>query len=479
MSLLDDYQSHDATALAERLRRREVSAGDLLESAIRRIEQQNPALNAVVHQLYDDAAQRVAEGLPDGPFTGVPFLVKDLYTFCAGAPCTNGSRLFEGYVTEDDSEMVRRYRAAGLVILGKTSTSEFGLSVSTEPSATGATRNPWSLRHSAMGSSGGSAAAVAAGMVLLAHASDGGGSIRIPASACGLFGLKPTRARNPSGEGWAGLAVNHAVTRSVRDSAALLDATHGYAPGYPYCAPSPARPFVQEVGANPGRLRIALSFRTPADIALHPECRKAAEDAAKLAAELGHLVEEATPEVDYDKLRWAMDTIIYANTAETLAQPHPVEGRPITADDVERTTWIAGDRGRQLSAVDYIDATWAVQGIGQQLGRFLERYDVILSPTLAEPPALLGAIDPEDEDFDRFITRILPYVAFTQMFNMSGQPAASLPLHWTADGLPVGVQIAGRFGDEATLLRLSGQFEEARPWSDRHSPEPFPGGVDP
>ncbi len=471
MSLLDDYQSHDATALAERLRRGDLSAGELLESAIQQIEQRNPALNAVVHQLYDDATQRIAEGLPDGPFTGVPFLVKDLYTFCAGAPCTNGSRLFGGYVTEDDSELVRRYRAAGLVILGKTNTYELGISVSTEPSAMGATRNPWSPRHSAMGSSGGSAAAVAAGMVPLAHGSDGGGSIRIPASACGLFGLKPTRARNPAGEGWAGLAVGHAVTRSVRDSAALLDATHGYAPGYPYSAPSPARPFAQEVGADPGRLRIALSCRTPADVVLHTDCRKAAEDAAKLAAELGHEVVEAAPEIDYDRLRRAMHTIVFANTAKTLAQPHPVEGRPVTAEDVERTTWIAAERGRRLSSVDYIGALWAVQGLSQQLGRFLERYDVVLSPTLAEPPALLGAIDPEDEDFDRFIAGILPYVVFTQMFNMSGQPAASLPLHWTADGLPVGVQIAARFGDEATLLRLASQFEEARPWFDRRPPE--------
>ena len=363
--------------------------------------------------------------------------------------------------------MVRRYRKAGLVVVGRSNTPEFGVSVTTEPAVNGPTRNPWNRDHSAGGSSGGAAAAVAAGYVPAAHASDGGGSIRIPASACGLFGLKPTRARNPAGEGWAGLSVHHVVSRSVRDSAALLDATHGYVPGYAYCAPSPARPFLEEVGAAPGRLRIAFGLPGLAESQVDAQCRAALTEAAKLAADLGHDVEASVPAIDHDALGEAMGIIVSASLAADLADGHPLEERPVRPEELEPINWIFAEQGRKVSAVDYLKAVNWLGELRQTLADFFQNYDVLITPTLAKPPILLGELDSQSRDLEAFIAAIRAYIPFTQMFNMSGQPAASLPLHWTPDGLPVGVQIAGRFGDEATLLRLASQFEAARPWFDR------------
>ena len=467
MTAFADYENYDGLGLAELVRQSEVTPEALLEAAIARIEAQNPALNAVVHKLYDQARRAIAAGLPEGPFTGVPYLLKDLYTFYEGAPCGNGSRLYAGFVAGHTDEMVRRAQRAGLVILGKTNTPEFGLSVSTEPTAHGSTHNPWDRSRTAGGSSGGAAAAVAAGMVPLANASDGGGSIRIPASACGLFGLKPTRARNPSGEGWAGLAVQHAVTRSVRDSAALLDATSGPLPGYPYCAPPPARPFLAEVGVDPGRLRIAWSSDGHPDFPPHSDCRAALEAAATLAAELGHEVEEAAPDIDYVAARRAMGVIVGASTAADLAAGHPLQDRPVAAGDVERLTWYHADYGAKITGAEYVAAVATVQDVGLRLGRFFETYDALLTPTLGQPPLRIGELDPESEDCDAVLLKLLAFIPFTQRFNMSGQPAASLPLHWNGEGLPIGVQLATRFGDEATLLSLASQFEAVRPWFDR------------
>ena len=468
MSVFPDYERYDGLGLAALIRSGDLSAETVLEAAIERIEARNPAYNAVVHKLYDRARASLAAGLPEGPFTGVPFLLKDLYSFLEGAPCENGSRLMKGFVTDENSPMTERCLAAGLVMLGKTATSEFGLSVTTETAACGATRNPWDPTRSTGGSSGGAGAAVASGMVPMAHGSDGGGSIRIPASECGLFGLKVTRARNPSGEGWAGLATHHAITRSVRDSAALLDATAGIVPGYPYAAPDPARPFLEEVGADPGRLRIAWSWRHhPAQVAVAPECRAAVEAAAALAEGLGHHLEEAAPTLDHEALDRAILTIVKASMAETLDQGHPLEQRPVRPEDVERMTWAMAEGGRATSAVDYIRAVEAAAQVGVAMGRFMEDYDVLLSPTLAVPPPRLGEIDTQNGELDAVIAQIIPVVSFTRVMNMSGQPAASLPLHWSDEGLPIGVQISTRLGDEATLLRLAAQLESAKPWFDR------------
>ncbi len=463
-SLLD---SHDGLGLAGLIRRGEIAAGELLEAVIARIEARNPSLNAVVHRVYDRARRDLAEGTPAGPFAGLPFLLKDLFTFSEGAPCGNGSRWFKDYIAPFDDAMVATWRAAGLVVVGKSATSEFGLNVSTETRQHGATRNPWNPDYSPGGSSGGAAAAVAAGIVPLAHATDGGGSIRIPASCCGLFGLKPSRGRNLTSDAWAGLTAFHAVTRSVRDSAALLDATCGPPPDQPYSLPRPDTPFLEAVGQAPGRLRIAWTAKTPDDVSLHGDCRRAVERAAALAEEMGHRVEEAAPKIDYDALRKAMITIVAANMADTLGRGNPLLGKAARREDVEIMSWRFAEKGARITARQYLRAQRVVRTIGDRLHVFLRDFDVLMTPTMAQPPMKLGALDPQRDDFDGFNRAIQPFVTFTQMFNMSGQPAASLPLHWTAEGLPIGVQIAAPLGEEARLFALAAQFEAACPWFDR------------
>ena len=466
-ALLDD---HDALALAALIRRGEVAPLEILEATVARIEARNPAVNAVVHRCYDEARAELAGGIPQGPFAGLPFLLKDLYTFRRGQPCGNGSAWLADYRAPFDDPMVARWQAAGLVTVGKSATAEFGLNVSTETRRHGATRNPWSPDHSAGGSSGGGAAAVAAGLVPLAHASDGGGSIRIPASCCGLFGLKPSRGRNITSDAWAGLGVFHAVTRSVRDSAALLDAVCGPPSHHPFSLAKPATPFLDAVGRDPGRLRIAWTARTPEDVALHPDCRAAVERAARQAEGFGHTVEEAAPDIDVGLLRQAMVVIVAANIADALAPGNPLVPEGAAEGDVETMTWRFAERGAKLSAPQYLRALRGIRTIGERLAAFLQRYDLLLTPTMAEPPMRLGRLDTMTDDFDGFNRAVQPYVAFTQMFNMSGQPAASLPLHWTADGLPVGVQVAAPVGEEARIFALAAQFEAASPWFHRRSP---------
>ncbi len=474
MAAFKDYGSHDAIGLAGLIARKQVAAGEVLEAAIEWIEALNPTLNAVVHKMYDSARQTIAAGPPAGPLGGVPFLLKDLYAWCKGAPVGNGSHLYDGFVADHDFTVVQRYKAAGLVILGRTNTPEFGLNASTEPVAYGPTRNPWNLKRSAGGSSGGAAAAVAARMVPAAHATDGGGSIRIPAANCGLFGLKPNRARNPAGpdvgEGWSGLACGHVVTRSVRDSAALLDATSGPAPGDPYSAPPPARPFLAEVGADPGKLRVALCKSPASGTPVHPECVKAAESAAALCAELGHHVEEASPDYDWQGLRWAMSVIIGANLRNGIDARLAQLGRELQQGDVERITALWAEAGARHTARDYARALVIVHGVGRRFGAFFERFDLLLSPVLAEPPLPLGATGMMGNDLDAYNERLFRLIPFTPQFNVTGGPAASLPLHWTADGLPVGVQLGADFGGEATLFRVAAQLEAARPWRDRQAP---------
>jgi amidase/6-aminohexanoate-cyclic-dimer hydrolase len=474
MTSFPEYDRYDALGLAELIASKQVSASEVLEAAIARIEALNPAINAVVHKMYDEARRSIRAGLPQGPLTGVPFLLKDLGAWYKGAPVGGGSHLYDGFIADRDFTIVERYKAAGLVVLGRTNTPELGLVPTTEPQAYGPTRNPWNREHSAGGSSGGAAAAVAARMLPAAHATDGGGSIRIPAANCGLVGLKPTRARTPAGplvgEGWGGMSIGHAVTISLRDSAALLDAAAGPAPGDPYCAPAPARPFLQEVGADPGRLRIAVTTTSPWGNPLHPECTAAATGAARLCAELGHQVEEATPSFDATALLWARNVVVSGATANSIDNRLEALGRPLRDGEIESLTALWGERGRRFTARDFVRATAILHGIGRRFAAFFADYDVLLSPVLSEPPPRLGIIDTMTKDFDGLIDKLLKLACFTRQFNVSGGPAMSLPLHWTPDGLPIGVQLAADFGNEAVLFRLGTQLEAAKPWRDKRPP---------
>jgi amidase len=469
-----EVASLDGTGQAELVRRGEVSPAELVQWAIERIERLNPALNAVVTSMSDDAIARVNRGM-SGPFAGVPYLLKDLIAESSGTRFTEGSVFLRDNTSTFDSELVVRLRRAGLVIVGKTNTPEFGMTPTCEPVLFGATRNPWDVSRSTSGSSGGSAAAVAAGMVAMAHGNDLGGSLRYPASACGLFGLKPTRARNPLGpeygDALGGNAVEHTLTRSVRDSAALLDATAGPAPGDPYWAPPAARRFSDEVGADPGRLRFAFTSRTADGAPGHPDCVAALDDAVALCESLGHIpvdaqLPEITPEVGA-----AIGTGFNAATAWILAywirrlgrEPGPGEIEPLT-----RAFWEAG---RQVSAADYLLAVEDTQAYARQVAGFFGGVDVWLTPTLSEPPAPLGEIVSTEAEPLRALERGGRTVAYSGVIaNLTGQPAMSVPLWWNADGLPIGVHFLARFGDEATLFRLAAQLEQARPWMGRTPP---------
>jgi Asp-tRNA(Asn)/Glu-tRNA(Gln) amidotransferase A subunit family amidase len=473
VALLPEYERLDGVALADLVRRREVSPEALLDAALERLDARNPAVNAVVLRLEREARAAIAAGLPRGPFTGVPYLVKDLAP-CAGTVTTYGLGLLRGAVAERDSEVVARSRRAGLVVFGKTNTPELGLTTTTEPRLHGPTRNPWDLGRSAGGSSGGAAAAVAAGIVPMAHASDGGGSIRIPASACGLFGLKVTRARTPSGpdfgEGWSGAANDHAITRSVRDSAALLDAIAGPDVGDPYWAPPPARPFLAEVGADPGRLRVTFTTVPWNGQPVDPACVEAVAAAARLCETLGHEVVEDRPEWDEKARGHATRVVIGAHARAALDRVGRAIGREVTAEDVEVQTWANAEYGRARTAADYAHALTVLHRTGRAVARFFGRRDVLLTPTMCRPPYELGVLSLSNPDTAAFHQAIASTTAFTSPFNATGNPAMSVPLHWTAGGLPVGVQFVGAFGAEATLLRLAAQLEAARPWADRRPP---------
>ncbi|MFC1896105.1 amidase [Thermodesulfobacteriota bacterium] len=471
MGKWDDLAFMDATAQAGLVRRKEVKPDELLHAAIERVERLNPTLNAVVTPMYDLAEATIRDGLPEGPFTGVPFLLKDLLASYSGVRMTLGSRLFEHFVPDHDSELVRRLRSSGLVILGKTNTPEFGLLPTTEPVLFGPSRNPWDTGRTTGGSSGGSAAAVASGMVAMGHGNDGGGSIRIPASCCGLFGLKPTRARNPLGPDFGdllgGLVAEHALTRSVRDSATLLDATSGPDAGDPYWAPPPARSFLREVGSDPGRLRIAFTTQAVTGVSIHPDCVYAVEDAARLCEGLGHDVVEKSLGLDGELLTQMFMVVWAAGCASNFFSAAMVTGAEPESDKVEPLTWALTQQGREIAATDYIFATTMLQQVSRQVAGFFSDMDVWLTPTLAEPPVLLGSFDATPEDPLRGILRAGQYVPFTPFCNVTGQPAMSVPLFWNDGGLPVGVHFVGQFGDEATLFRLAAQLETARPWGNR------------
>src|SRR5712692_101431 len=471
MSGFAEFDQYDGMGLAELVRRREVSPDEVLEAAITRVEARNPAVNAVVSRLYDEARAAIRAGLPVGPFTGVPYLLKDLGAHYSGAITSFGSRLFADYRADHDSELTARLKRAGLVICGKTNTPELGLAPSTEPRLFGATRNPWNPAYSAGGSSGGAAAAVAAGMLPMAHATDGGGSIRIPASCCGLFGLKPTRARNPMGpdlgENWNGASIGHAITRSVRDSAALLDATAGPEIGDPYWAPPPSRPFLAEVGADPGSLKIAVTTRAWNGQPTDSECAAAVAAAAKLCEQLGHHVTEARPEWHEEARGAATQVIIAASVRAVIEERAERVGRAASAQDVEPRTWSMAQSARERSASDYARAIRAIHRMGRALGNFFRSWDVLLTPTMCRPPHKLGVLSMANPDDDAFLQALLGTIAFTSPFNNSGHPAMSVPLHYTEERLPVGVQFVARFGDEATLFRLAAQLERAQPWAAR------------
>lgn len=472
-SALSQFRSLDATAMADLVRRGEVSPLELLDLAIGRTEEVNPQVNAVVLKHYELARQAVATGLPDGPLKGVPFLLKDLGVALKGTVTTEGSRLFKGQAFSYDSTLVERYKKAGLAIFGKTNSPEFGSSPSTESQLFGDTRNPWNLQHSAGGSSGGAAAAVAAGIIPVAHASDGGGSIRIPSSACGLFGLKPTRGRVPMGPGVyetrAGCSAMHVVSRSVRDSALLLDVSQGEAPGDPYAAPARVRPYTEELTREPGKLRVALMTTPIIPVPVDPQCIAAAEKAARLCESLGHRVEIASPELDVEPLYNAFGMVGNVLVANKVSKREQVLGRAASTEELEKINWVNRRAGDKVSAIEYSRARNALHQASRRLAEFMQNYDVVLSPTMALLPPKLGVLT-LNQEFESFMMAAAAASAFTGLYNMTGQPAMSVPLHWSNTGLPVGVQFTGRFGDEATLFRLAAQLEQAAPWFDKTPP---------
>ncbi len=468
MSGFADYDDYDATGLAELVAKGEVRPEDLLEEAIGRTERLNPKLNAITLKYYEEARAAIREGLPEGPFRGVPFLLKDLHLLLKGMKTTQGSALYEDFVADHNSTLTERYLQAGLVIFGKTNTPEFGLAGTTEPRLWGPTRNPWNEAHSAGGSSGGAAAAVAAGIVPVAHASDGGGSIRIPASACGLFGMKPTRGRTPfgpdRGEGWAGMSISHVVSRTVRDSAALLDATSGTAPGDPYEVAPPERPFAEEMSREPGRLRIAWNTKRPDGSLCHPEVAKGLEETVSLLEGLGHHLEEAAPVFDREAMAQTQTALIGSNTALALKQRGQELGRNVTQNDVENITWAIAERAKATSGEDYAAAVLFIHQLGRMMATFHEKWDVYLCPTLGEAAPELGVLDMSTDDVARYMEANNRIIPFTGAFNMTGQPSMSVPLCQTPDGLPVGMMFTAAFGQEGLLYRLAGQLEKAQPF---------------
>ena len=499
-----EYERHDALGLAALVRAGEVSAEELLAAAAARIAAGNGALNAVILACPDFAraelaARRAAGRARDGVFAGVPVLVKDLLNDVAGLSTWQGSRLLKGLPpAERDSNFIRRLRASGALIVGKTNTPEFGITPFTEPALCGPTRNPWDLSRTPGGSSGGSAAAVAAGFVPLATGSDGGGSIRIPAACCGLFGLKPTRGRVPTGPDQgtvlSGFAIDHGLTRSVRDSAALLDAVAGADVGAPFAAPPQARPFLDEVATEPGRLRIGVDTTPWLGGRLDADGQEAVARSVALLRSLGHQVDEVKLPVEREPFALAFLTVLAAHVRSQIEDiARQLRRRPQRAE-LELTTWVMGLLGRSFSADEFLDAERVLQLAGRRIGVLFESIDVLLSPTLGHLPPAIGALQPTPMEqrqmgllsaigspgllralgaHRQMVDQAFAFIPYTPVFNATGQPAMSVPLHWTAAGLPVGVHFAGRFGDEATLIRLAGQLERAQPWFHRRPP-PLP-----
>ena len=474
MGYLDDVLARDATAQADLVRNGDITSGELVAASIAAAQQRNPAINAIIHPRYERALAEAAEVQPDhgGPFPGVPMVVKDLGCAMAGEPHHGGTRALKnlGYLAPTDSALYRRFRRAGFVVIGRTNTPEWGSTITTEPIAYGPSRNPWNLDHSTGGSSGGSAAAVSAGIVAVGHANDGGGSIRIPASECGLVGLKPTRGRvshaPDAGEGWAGSSIDGAVTRSVRDAAAVLDAIAGYEPGDPYIAPPFARPLRDEVGVHPGRLRIGM-LSGAGSAMVHSECTLAVEKTARLLEAAGHHVEASAPAALGDPgLVERFVTVLAANTLRDLDVLESILGRPATDDDLEPDNLRYAHMGRSVTAAEYIHTLEAQHAWSRAMLSWWHPadgshgFDLFLSPVLAGPPPPIGWLSGEEGAH-----RVAELLLFTAQFNVTGQPAISLPLHVSADGLPIGVQLVAAYGREDILVRVAAQLEAASPWS--------------
>jgi amidase len=470
----------DATAQADLVRRGEATAQELVDAAIARIERSNPTLNAVIHPRFEKARVEAAGPVPAGPFRGVPLVLKDLGLYSAGDPYHAGTRLLKGvdYTADHDSYVTQKFHAAGFIAVGRTNVPELGTTITTESLAWGPARNPWDLDRSTGGSSGGSAAAVAAGMVAVGHATDGGGSIRIPASNCGLVGLKPSRARvsdgPDSGDSWLGSTIQGAITRTVRDAAGVLDAIAGYMPGDPYTAPPPRGPFVTEVGVEPGALRIGLLDHPPyATLAADPDCADAVHATGKLLESLGHHVDMAHPAaLDEPGTARHFGLVVAASMAADLDDLAAVAGRPLTEDDIEAGNLRLAAVGRAVLASDYLASKVWLQ---RWCRRVLEwwhpvdgspGFDILVTPVLNGPPPRLGWLS----DPDTATERMMSLLQYTSQFNVTGQPAVSLPLHWTAGGLPVGVQLVGGFAREDVLIQLAAQLEAAQPWADRRPP---------
>jgi amidase len=467
------FSRYDALGLAELVRRRETCPEELLAWAIENLEAVNPQLNCIAHTHYDEARAQIASGLLPGAFQGVPFILKDLGVELAGTVTSCGSLAFKDYRPSADSELAARYKRAGLVVFAKSTTPELGLAYTTESKAFGLTRNPWDPERSAGGSSGGAAAAVAGGIVPMAHASDGGGSIRVPASCTGLFGLKPSRGRMPSGpaatERWLGLATAHAVTVSVRDSAALLDATCGTEPGSRYTAPA-SNGYLGELDRPPGELRIALTLASPTGSPVDPACAAAALHAAKLCESLGHRVEEASPRLDMEAMTAAFLTVIATSTAQALRDRGVERGVPVSALELETVTAIYLEQGLKATALALADANSMFQRAAIAMARFLTEFDLLLAPGLARPPARLGTLGLSPADLAAYRREVSTYSPFTAVANMTGQPSMSVPLYWTSAGLPIGALFTGRYGEESILLRLAAQLEAAQPWAQNRAP---------
>jgi amidase len=468
----------DATAQAELVRTGQASALELVDDAIARVEKLDPELNAVIHPRFDKARAEARGALPDGPFRGVPLLVKDLLAGIEGDPHHEGMRFLRDarYHADHTDALAQRYLDAGFVCIGRTNAPELGIVPTTEPEAYGPTRNPWDTRRTTGGSSGGSAAAVASGMVAVAHANDGGGSIRIPASCCGLVGLKPSRGRTSLMPDFSViddlLIVELCVSKTVRDTAGVLDVLQGAAAGDTVRAPAPDRSYRQEVGASPGKLRVGLLTHNPLDTGeIHPDCVAAARDAAQLLESLGHRVEETFPPALVDPVLVRHFTTLWASTlVYNLRYWERKVGREITEADVEPLTWSLAGLGRSITAPDYVDAQHAALELGRRVEEwYASGFDLLLTPTLGEPPVEIGTFSTPDEPLLGFL-RAATFVPYTPLANMTGEPAISLPLNWNADNLPIGIQLMGAYGREDVLLRVAAQLEQARPWVDRLPP---------
>ena len=478
---------NDAIGLGMMVRDGEIKPSELVEMTIERIEYVNPKLNAVIHKMYDGARKKaeqmdkeIASGKkPESKLYGVPFLLKDLLAEYEGAPFNEGSLAVKGYKSKEDTGLVKRHKAAGLIIIGKTNTPEFGLVPTTEPTLHGSSKNPWNQELSTGGSSGGSAIAVATGIVPMAHGNDGGGSIRIPASCCGVFGLKPTRARNPIGPSFgdlfSGMVMEHALTRTVRDSAALLDITSGNSIGDPYYAPPKERPFLEEVGQEVDQLKVGFLTSIPSGWSfgtkIDPECEKAVKDAAQLCESLGHNVEEINADdLSYTNLFMTFGIVWSCGCGQVLAHWGKRLGKKITEDQVEPMTWMVSNNARNRTGADYLSAIEECQLFTRKMAQWFHKggYDILLTPTQAVPPPKLGSFSPKK--LSRAIQLMNNMTTFTYVYNITGQPAMSVPLYWTSENIPIGVEFASPFGDEAALFRLAAQLEQERPWIDKKPP---------